>query len=94
MPRQQITVYSSNEKILRAIRNHWADTSFEVITREGRPPTADFVVTLGSIQRPIEVMALALGATPACLPEALYYLAGKAHIRGGLVLVGSDRKDA
>lgn len=94
MPRQQITLYSSNDKIARTIRNHWENTSFEVIAREGRPTSADFVVTLGAINRPIGVLALTLGAAPACLPEALYYLAAQAHLRGGLTLVGSDRKEA
>lgn len=91
---QQITVYSDSTKLLRTIRHHWQDTSFEVVQRKGRPSSADFVVTLGSIQRPVELMALQLGATAAVLPEALMYLASQAIHRGGLVLVGTDRKAA
>jgi len=74
------------------VTKHFAETSFTVTTRSGTPDHADFVVTTGSLQRPVEVFAAQLGATPAVIPEALLYLTGQAHNRGGLVLVGSDRK--
>lgn len=89
---QQITLYSNNAKLYRLIRNHWTGTSFEVTQRQGTPDTADFVVTTGALQRPVEIFAANLGATPAVLPEALLYLSSQAINRGGLVLVGSDRK--
>lgn len=89
---QEITLYSGNVKTIRLIEKHFTDTSFTVTTRNGLPATADFVVTTGGLQRPIEVFAAQLGATPAVLPESLLYLTGQAHHRGGLTLVGSDRK--
>ncbi|EHK80867.1 hypothetical protein [Rhodococcus pyridinivorans] len=89
---QEITLYSGNTRTIRMITRHFADTSFTVTTRNGTPDHADFVVTTGGLQRPVEVFAAQLGATTAVIPEALLYLTGQAHNRGGLVLVGSDRK--
>lgn len=91
--RQEITLYSENTRTIRMLRKHFEDTSFAVTQRSGPPPDhADFVVTTGSLQRPVEVFAAQLGATVAVIPEALLYLTGQAHNRGGLTLVGSDRK--
>lgn len=91
---QEITLYTNNAKIRRMIEQHFRETSFEITTRNGTPTSADFVVTSGKLQRPVEVFAANLGAVAAVIPEALMYLTGQAHHRRGLVLVGSDRKAA
>jgi hypothetical protein len=90
-----VTLVSDSIKLIRCVRHHFEDTTVEVHTTSGPvPERADFVVTLGSLQRPVEHLAARLGATPAVLPEALFYIGSQVYLLGDLVLVGSDKKEA
>jgi hypothetical protein len=89
-----VTLYSDAVKLVRCVRHHFEGTSVEVRTASGPvPERADFVVTLGSLQRPVEHLAARLAAQPAVLPEALLYLTSAVFDRGDLVLVGSDKRE-
>lgn len=92
----RIVLYSESVKLVRAILQHFAETSFpvEINTSRDLPARADFVVTRGNVQRPVEILAAQHHAMPAVIPESLLYLTSQAFTRGGLVLIGSDRKNS
>ena len=91
----RIVLYSDSVKLVRAIRHHFAGTSFDVEVNTSRelPSRADYVVTRGNpTRRPVEILAAQHHAIPAVIPESLLYLTAQAHALGGLTLIGSDRK--
>ncbi|MGW9567150.1 hypothetical protein [Prescottella equi] len=91
----RVVLFSESVKLVREIRHHFAGTSFavEVTASRDLPERADYVVTRGSpTRRPVEILAAHHHAIPAAIPESLLYLTAQAHARGGLVLIGSDRK--